>query len=139
MSKIITKTIEITNIARNFGFKKTRGKNGSHYYERTLRDVSGKSGFVKYRFSNHELGEDWTGRQQTGGADVDIVEWADGRLTAEKLELMFQYPGSAQEIFENDLTEQEILDDHAKYVERIAARYGSSEHATKLIRIPRND
>ena len=41
---------------------------------------------IVVRFSNHELSSDWTGRAQTGGADVDLV-WGghDARKAIEEI------------------------------------------------------
>lgn len=127
----ITTVTQITKTAKKFGYTKTRGKNGSNYYERTTSDVKTN---VRIRFSDHFLGTDWTGRAQTGGATADIVDWKNEELTQDRLDLMFRFPERAEEILcDSNIDEDSIKNDYAQYLKKLAENCGPDAEPVTLL------
>ena len=69
---------QVEKLMHNLGWKTVRDENNSIYFSKS----DGFFDHVKVRFSDHALGTDWTGRQQTGGALHDVV-WEKGMTPEE--------------------------------------------------------
>ncbi len=78
----------IQKIAKAHGYTKVRDKGGSFYYEKRSDQLGGRP--TRIRFSDHQLGTDWTGRQQTAGANADIIDWQE--LSNSELMRLFKNP-----------------------------------------------
>ena len=97
----ITTVTQITKIAKRFGWQKDYVSQGSHYYSINLRIEGGPIRF-RFRFSDHSLGQDWTGRQQTANCNQDFDDWQEQILTTQQLENMFRFPELAGELYYDD-------------------------------------
>lgn len=109
----ITSVIQITNMAKKYGYTKTHAGNGSHYYEYRIPMSFGDT--IRIRFSDHSLGCDWTGRLQTAGCVADIEPWQELDLTKDILELIFRFPENADDTAYFGKTEAEIRAEQLDY------------------------
>jgi hypothetical protein len=123
---------QLKTIGNRYGYKMTRNKNGSQYFEVGYKTGEARSKTIRLRFSDHMLGENQWGERQTAGATANIVGWMDDNLTVGQVEEFFAYPEWAEEL-QGGATLEEKLDEQAEYERVIREKYSDKAQPSRPV------